>query len=287
MPKAPKSFIKKSFLGYTVLSDTLFSMFFLLVYRPFSETLWLSFRAETILSSLCFYAIAIAIVIISKFTFVNIFKNRSISMLTISLWQAVECVGLAAVYLIVSAVSGNLPSSGIDSLYLARVIYCIGMILFIPFVFSVLVAVIKDYEEEIILLKHQQGKASVPASNIRLVNLYDQSGVLRISTSQDDIFYVESQNNYVNINYLVDESMTSYLLRCSTAQIEDAFKDTSVIRCHRSFLVNLNHIKLLKHSKGRATIVLSDKAGTEVPVSRSYYKEMIDAVSPDKVIRST
>ena len=51
--------------------------------------------------------------------------------------------------------------------------------------------------------------------------------------------------------------------------------------------MNLNRIKVLKHGKSRATIVLSDKDGTEIPVSKSYYKILLEALTPGQIVRST
>ena len=120
-----------------------------------------------------------------------------------------------------------------------------------------------------------------------MVHLYDHSGALKISAAQDDIFYIMSQDNYVSIHYLIGNDMNSYLLRCSTIQVEEALKGTSIMRCHRSYLVNLNHVKMLKHSSGKAVIVLSDNTGTQIPVSRNYYKELRKFIVPEKIIKST
>ena len=48
-----------------------------------------------------------------------------------------------------------------------------------------------------------------------------------------------------------------------------------------------NHVKMLKHSSGKAVIVLSDNTGTQIPVSRNYYKELRKFIVPEKIIKST
>ena len=58
--------------------------------------------------------------------------------------------------------------------------------------------------------------------------------------------------------------------------VEDAFRGTVIVRCHRSFIVNIAHIKVIKHEKGKATVVMDDNVGTVIPVSKSYYKELMN-----------
>ena len=68
------------------------------------------------------------------------------------------------------------------------------------------------------------------------------------------------------------------MLRCRTKAIEENLADTSMVRCHRSFMVNvmkINHIK--KGGKARY-IVLNNNEIKPIPVSKSYFKNLIEKI---------
>ena len=111
-----------------------------------------------------------------------------------------------------------------------------------------------------------------------LINLYDYNGTLKLTINSDSLYYIESQDNYVKIYYENQEKLLSYMLRCRTKAIEENLADTSMVRCHRSFMVNvmkINHIK--KGGKARY-IVLNNNEIKPIPVSKSYFKNLIEKI---------
>lgn len=65
------------------------------------------------------------------------------------------------------------------------------------------------------------------------------------------------------------------MLRSRTKTIEENLADTSMVRCHRSYMVNvmkINHIR--KGGKARYIVLTSDDI-KPIPVSKSYFKNLI------------
>lgn len=284
----PKYFLKKKFLNETVVLNTVFSMVFLAVYQPFSQTFWLGVSpTDVLLHSVAFYLCCIVFMLASKEGFHRYESARKeLPLSSLVMWMLCEFAGIAVIYLAFTFASGYSTDSSLPEL-LVRVTGCVALILSIPMVPAVLYAKTKDDQEEIRILKLNQAASSRRVEGTSLVNLFDHSGALKITASQDDIFFIESQDNYVCIHYLIGDKMENYLLRSSTQDVEASLKGTGIIRCHRSYLVNINRIKVLKHDKGRAVIVMEDRTGSEVPVSRSYYKELLEVIVPGKIIRNT
>jgi hypothetical protein len=281
----PKHYLSRGFLYRTVLYDVLFSVAFLVLYKPFSSTFWLS--ASSLKLSLCsiaFYLACIVFLLASKDSFYRFQKKHEAKIKHIAIWIVAELIGLALIYLIFTSFMGYSSLSSPAELLL-RTVFCVALILVFPFLITFMYAIIQDKKEEIRLLQLNIAQNEVQPDT-PMVNLYDYSGTLKISAPQDDIYYIMSQDNYVDIRYLIGDTMSNYLLRCSTIQVEEALKDTSIVRCHLSYLVNLNHVKMLHHSSGKAAIVLNDKTGTEIPVSRKYYKELRNYISPDRIVRN-
>ncbi|MBQ7072182.1 MAG: LytTR family transcriptional regulator [Bacteroidales bacterium] len=282
----PKLYLSRGFLYRTVLYDVLFSIGFLVLYKPFSSTFWLSVSSwKLALASIAFYLACIVFLLASRELLYRFQKKHEARIKHIAIWTAAELAGLAVIYLLFTSALGYSTLSGPVELLL-RTAFCVALILVFPFLIAFMYATIQDKKEEIRLLQlnitENEAQPEIP-----MVHLYDHSGALKISAAQDDIFYIMSQDNYVSIHYLIGNDMNSYLLRCSTIQVEEALKGTSIMRCHRSYLVNLNHVKMLKHSSGKAVIVLSDNTGTQIPVSRNYYKELRKFIVPEKIIKST
>lgn len=282
---APKSFLKKGFLIKITLFILLFSIAFLNIYKPFSDTLWLSVtKRSLILPSLEFYLLALTLVLASKFLLVRHQKSRVLSMRALVLWLIAEFFVLAATYIAFTFLLGlNVTGAGLT--LLVHTTYCVALIMAIPYSIAILVGYNEDRNEEIAMLRLRLDSIT-PAADAELIDFRDHTGVLRISLKLDDICFIESQDNYVNIHYMSAGRVAHYLLRCSTSELEGLLNGSCIMRCHRSYLVNVNRISMLRHAKGRADIVLSD-VDKEIPVSRSYYRSLLEATTPDKQVRRT
>lgn len=104
----------------------------------------------------------------------------------------------------------------------------------------------------------------------RIINLFDHNGILRFSIKESDLYYIISQDNYVRIHYLNNGEMSSYMLRCPLKVIEKSLKGSSLIRCHRSYIVNLSRIKVLRSERDGFFIDLDYDGTAEIPISKSY-----------------
>ena len=122
----------------------------------------------------------------------------------------------------------------------------------------------------------QMVQAEPPRSE--LLHLYDNNGILRMSIDNDTLYYVESQDNYVRIYYELEGRLVSYMLRCKTQRLEEMLAGTSMVRCHRSHLVNLQKIKLYTKEHDHATILLTHPSAKPIPVSKSYFRAITELV---------
>ncbi len=87
-----------------------------------------------------------------------------------------------------------------------------------------------------------------------------------------DFVYAQSEGNYVTIYHLEDGALVQKLIRLSLKQLEIQLENLSQIkRCHRSYLINIQHIITIKGNARSLTIQL-DKVSENIPVSRSFSK---------------
>ncbi|MBR4810944.1 MAG: LytTR family transcriptional regulator [Bacteroidaceae bacterium] len=271
----PKQVLQKKFLLRSVLFVSLFSMLFMSLYQPsFAySTTWFGFHSwkQTGVTAL-FYAVAISTLIISKLLLFRFSQNHSVTVKRILLWHIVEFFAIATEYYLFS-VYFRLGSVEVPQL-LVRIPMCVALILAIPYSIIWLYAQYKAKKEELELFKVTHKRETIESGH-RLIQFRDSQGKHKMSLSEDSIFYIESQDNYVQIFYDLEGKLSSYLLRCSTQKIEEDLTDTSIVRCRRSFLVNTSKIVRWGKERGHFTITLDQPSGKTITVTPAYYRTIL------------
>ncbi|SFI45426.1 two component transcriptional regulator, LytTR family [Treponema bryantii] len=87
-----------------------------------------------------------------------------------------------------------------------------------------------------------------------------QNASKMVNLAQSEILYFEGQANYLAIHTTSDE----YKMRSTMAGVEKELEDSDFLRIHKGFLVNLEHIRVLK------TEELELDNGTVLPIGKSY-----------------
>lgn len=275
----PKQVLQRRFLLRSVLFVSLFSILFMSLYQPsfgFTTT-WFGFRSwKQAGVTAFFYAVAISTLIVSKLLLYNYSRNHTVSGRRMIVWHIVEFLAIATEYYIFS-VSFKLGSVEIPQL-LFRIPMCVALILAIPYSIFWFYAQYKAKKEELELFKITHKRETMESAH-RLIQFRDSQGKHKMSLSEDSIFYIESQDNYVQIFYNLEGKMSSYLLRCSTQKIEEDLEGTGIVRCRRSFLVNTAKIARYGKEHGHLTITLDHPSGKTITVTPAYYRTVLTRLS--------
>lgn len=88
-----------------------------------------------------------------------------------------------------------------------------------------------------------------------------------------DFLYAEAQKNFVDIYFLHEGRVELRQLRATLASVLADAQDDSIFQCHRSFIVNLNHILSARGNSNGYRLIVGDHHHT-VPVSRTYVKKL-------------
>ncbi len=275
----PKFLLDKRYLFGSVVFIVTFSFLFMAIYTPFSNTAWFDVTNRLDLGmTAAFYIVAVSIVLVSKML-MNALQSRICFTYTkYILWVVAEILVIALFYTHFTHVYVK-PDDYETSSILVKALGCVMMIMAIPYTILTLYAAYRDKTEELQMLQYEMSLNEEPSvSYPSLINLYDYNGTLKLTINSDSLYYMESQDNYVKIYYENQGKLLSYMLRCRTKAIEENLADTSMVRCHRSYMVNvmkINHIK--KGGKSRY-IVLSNDQIKPIPVSKSYLKNLIEKI---------
>ena len=120
-------------------------------------------------------------------------------------------------------------------------------------------------------------KDETPGSEI--VNLLADNEKDRFEVELSQLLYIESSGNYIEVFYTKDKLLKSILLRSTLKRTELQLEQhSSVLKCHRAFLINVNKITHVKgNSQGlRLALKYTD---TEIPVSRNFSKNLKDKLN--------
>lgn len=281
----PKFLLDRRYLLGSVIFILTFSILFLAVYTPFSSTSWIGLRnVESIVTTIAFYVVALAILFISKLIMYNLQSRINFTLWKYILWVMAEVVIISLFYTHFTYVFVPPIEESIINIVF-KAFGCILLIIAIPYTILTLYAAYRTKTEELQMLQYELSLTSETSVTYpSLINLYDYNGALKLTINSDSLYYMESQDNYVKIFYENNGKLLSYMLRSRTKTIEENLADTSMARCHRSYMVNvmkINHIR--KGGKARY-IVLSHDDIKPIPVSKSYFKNLISKI--DKMDKS-
>lgn len=89
-----------------------------------------------------------------------------------------------------------------------------------------------------------------------------------------DLLYIESSDNYCTVFHLKNAQPVKPLLRSSLSRLEKQISNGHIVRCHRSFVVNLNRVERVTGNAQGYKLHLCDGQFV-VPVARQYNETLI------------
>jgi len=102
---------------------------------------------------------------------------------------------------------------------------------------------------------------------------------LRFSIKSEDLLYLEAADNYVIIHYRDGEKQLKYMIRTTLKRIEGEMPPKCLVRCHRSFIVNIDQVKTFRKEKDGLIISFESPVHINVPISKTYLEIFIRRLS--------
>ena len=111
-----------------------------------------------------------------------------------------------------------------------------------------------------------------PVEDKSLIRFYDDQQRLKLIVAPNAILYVAAEENYVHIIHTDGDKVKDFSLRASMNSLEDNLARHGLVRCHRSYFINPEHVELVKKDPvGYAIAQLRREGLKPVPVSKRYY----------------
>ncbi len=272
--KLPQYLLGKYQLIGTVTFSVLFALIFLNLYIPFSETAWFSLGDSVMfLHTLVFAAIAIMILIFSRMLMYYSKRAFEMTFLMYFIWCICEISSVCALYTWLTTdfiAPGHESGLKVFGRSLINGIIALGG----PYVLSAMYFAIIDKNNTIKLMNYENvvtDEPSKPDSSKQKITLFDNSGTLKLSISPDNLYYIESDDNYIKVWYTDSKGeLTQYMMRCRLKTVEDSFKDSGLVRCNRKYIVNINKVSLLRKENDGYHLDLCNSEIPPLAITKTY-----------------
>ena len=282
--KVPKYLLEKRSQIIMVLFVSIFAVVFINIFQPFGSDKWIDNDKITttvyFLWSTVLVCIGMIVVAISRVIMYNFSRkpNHDITILKYIGWVFIELLLLSGSFTILALiVKGNLNLTTNDPMEIyVNAIKNTVCILFIPYIICILYF---SYQNNKLKLRELMGE-NIGFKSSNLISIRDSRGVLQLSVAKENLLYIESADNYICIWYQKGETLKKKLMRITMKEISEQLADTNIVRCHRSYMINLDLVKVMRREKENIFLELGVPNVKEIPISKTYGESVLRRLVP-------
>ena len=277
----PSFLVTKENTRRLIFFTTVYSLIFINLFRPFNSESWIpginSFNY--FLYSSLMVLIGLVLISISRVIMYFFVKKISIGYLEYILWIFGEILILAGFYIFIAHKVGFIDNyiqenpgfaygEAVFEIFRKAVANTTWMLL-IPYIISFLYL----YNEHLIKkLASQQSDGK----ERNVIQFKDEKDEVRFSIASDRVVFIESSDNYCIIKYLNNDKVSDFVLRNSLKRLTNELQDTPIQRCHRSYMINFEHVSSLKKDNSDVSFEFDIPNIKEIPISKSYNEKIME-----------
>ncbi len=271
--KIPDYLLTKKNLTRRVLFTAAFALVFINIYSPFGVNTWYEVtRFQLFVYSSGLILTGVLVVAISRFLMYRYSQKKEINYLQYGSWTFLEIVCMAAVYTFLKITVLNDHDDII--LEFRKSLLITALVVMLPYVMLTLYFAWQDKSSK--LEKLASGEAIADAHSKKLIPFLDEKGVMRFSLKPSDVLYLEAADNYVTIHYIHQDKVSKYLIRNSLKRFEENLHPYQLVRCHRSYMVNFDKVKIIRRERDGLLVELDYPGEIIIPVSKTYGEKVME-----------
>ena len=279
--QAPECLTEPFSQAQNVVISVLFALVFLTAYTPFSDTSWFQLGTNSrFIGTVAFVGIGTFFLACSRMLMTYCTRKlRHFAMWAYLLWLFLEIVLIAAFHTYLSYFLVRATNYSLGHIF-GKSLLITFIALAVPYTIVDLMILLKESRRKLRLTKSDTVASDdeVLPEHTEIINLMDNNGTLKLSVKLDNLYYIKAEDNYINVFYQRNGAISSYMLRCKMKTIEDNCVDSSsLMRCHRSYIVNIKKVSVL-HNESDGFIIDFEREGLEsIPVSKTYSQKVLEA----------
>ena len=260
---------------FMILFVPIFALIFINIYRPLDfdriddsilKGLNISREISIQLIALMLVAGGMAVATISRVIMRAYTNKRSISYIGYIVWILGEIGAMASLYTLAALFTDT--DKSIPELFNNSFVKT-SLILFIPYTICYIYFVWQENRRELRSLRKQIDRDETVLQKA-YIQILDEKGEMRLSIRRENLVAIESADNYVCIYYLNGDKTKKSMVRNTLSRVAEHLQGTRIVRCHRSYMINLDHAKILHRDKDGVFIELGIEGIPDIPISRTY-----------------
>ena len=258
-----------------VLLTALFALLFINIFKPFGSRDWykISDFKFFIFASLI-VLVGMLVVVISRMILLAYVKRNQLTYLKYGAWVLAEILSMSMFYaLFTKFIPEENANRDFLQIFYDSTLHA-SLILLLPYAILWLYFSWMDKNHQ--LEKMQKSDKPVEVTKKNLIAFLDEKGEFKISVVLENLLYIDSADNYATIHYLNKSKLSHFLIRNSLKWMEENLtKETPLVRCHRSYIVNLDKVKVLRRTKDGIFLEMDAMNTPDIPVSKTYYERVM------------
>lgn len=143
------------------------------------------------------------------------------------------------------------------------------LIVFIPYALCYIYFIWKENLRELGALRKQIERDETVLQRA-YIQILDEKGEMRLSIRRENLVMIESADNYVCVYYLNGDKVKKTMVRNTLSRVAEHLHGSRIVRCHRSYMINLDHAKVLHRDKEGVFVELGIEGIPDIPISRTY-----------------
>ena len=285
----PPYFRAKYQLIASVTFTALFSLVFMLVSIPYSHNAWFALDgSQAFAFTALFFLIGLLTIIISR-RIMYAMRALPMTYLQYVLWIIGEVLMVCLLYTIFTIQGDHfgiidLAERSFMEIYTGALVYCF-VSLIIPAIIAGMYFTIIDKNNTIRLMNYRGVVSDQPIAtqDEQKVTLFDNNGVLKLVVNLDNLYYIESDDNYVRVWYMDSKGqLVKYMLRCRLRTLEESFAGSPLVRCNRGCIVNMSKVQVLRRGEDGYELELDNDATEPIAVTKTYTANVLAVFNAPK-----
>lgn len=223
--------------------------FCLVVFQPFGSYNWHAPFKNLILSG---YGLVAAFSV-----FLNFYAFRKIAPQIFSeihwnvgkeiIWNLFHFITGGFLSTVYGAAMGIMPFSLAQINYMILIAFLTGVVPAVLLVLIIYVYQLQKYQplepiKKFVAIEPTPEPIEPAMQDERLIILTSENQKDTLTLALGKLLYIEANDNYCTIFYLQADVLQKQLIRSSLSRLENQINQPEVVRCHRSYLVNLNQV---------------------------------------------
>jgi hypothetical protein len=257
----------------------IFVTFVLIVFQPFGAYNWQHANKMLLLAGYGFVASITTFlnfcIFVKLFPALFVEKNWNVGKEIV--WNLIPILLGGFLSTVYGYVTGAMPFTITQISYMMVVVFLVGFFPAIILVLLKYIYLIRKYRpQHFEKTKDSFTSGTIESENVMLqprnkpiVELYSDNEKDKLTIEADTLLFIESSDNYCTVNFLEDGKVCKTLLRSSLSRLQSQLDSTSIVRCHRSYIVNFNQVKSVS-GNAQGYKLHFHRAESVVPVARSY-----------------